>query len=129
MEQTILYYDGLCVLCNKSMRFIINRDRKNQFKIGFLDELKNQDKQDSVVLVHKGIKYNYSNAVIKSLILIGGVYKLAALLFIFPKSLRDFVYKMIARNRYKWFGKHDTCPTLPEEWKKRLIDHKQGKEI
>ena len=129
MEQTILYYDGLCVLCNKSMRFIINRDRKNQFKIGFLNSLKKQDKYDSVVQVHKGIKYQYSTAVIKSLILLGGIYKLAALLFIFPKSLRDFVYKMIARNRYKWFGRHNTCPTLPEEWKKRLIDHKQGKEI
>lgn len=124
MEQTILYYDGLCVLCNKSMRFIIDRDRKNQFKIGFVNELKNQDKQDSVVLVHKGIKYNYSNAVIKSLILIGGIYKLAALLFIFPKSLRDFVYKIIAKNRHKWFGRHNTCPTLPQEWKERLIDHK-----
>ena len=129
MEQTILYYDGLCVLCNKSMRFIINRDRKKQFKIGFLDELKNQDKQDSVILIHKGIKYNYSNAVIKSLILIGGIYKLAALLFIFPKSLRDFVYKLIAKNRYKWFGKHNTCPTLPQEWKERLIEQQQGKEI
>lgn len=129
MEQTILYYDGLCVLCNRSMRFIINRDRKNQFKIGLIDELKNQGKQDSVVLVHKGIKYNYSNAVIKSLMIIGGIYKLAALLFIFPKSLRDFVYKIIAKNRYKWFGKHNTCPTLPEKWKKRLIEHKLDKKI
>ena len=129
MAQTIIYYDGLCVLCNKSIRFIINRDRKNQFKIGFLNSLKKQEKQDSVVLVHKGIKYQYSSAVIKSLILLGGIYKLTALLFIFPKSLRDFVYKMIARNRYKWFGRHNTCPTLPEKWKARLIDHKQGKEI
>ncbi|PDH46222.1 MAG: thiol-disulfide oxidoreductase [Bacteroidetes bacterium MED-G21] len=129
MAQTILYYDGFCVLCNKSIRFIINRDRKNQFKIGFLNSLKKQDKHDSVVLVHKGIKYQYSTAVIKSLILLGGIYKLTALLFIFPKSLRDFVYKMIARNRYKWFGRHNTCPTLPEKWKARLIDHKQGKEI
>ena len=129
MEQTILYYDGLCILCNKSIRFIINRDRKNQFKIGLLDAFKNEYKQDSVILVHKGIKYQYSTAVIKSLILIGGIYKLAALLFIFPKSLRDFVYKMVASNRYKWFGKHNTCPTLPVEWKKRLIDHKQGKAI
>ena len=129
MEQTILYYDGLCVLCNKSIRFIIDRDRKNQFKIGFLDEQKNKNKQDSVVLVHKGIKYNYSNAVIKSLILIGGIYKLAALLFIFPKSLRDFVYKIIAKNRYKWFGKHNRCPTLPEKWKKRLIENQLEKEI
>ena len=129
MEQTILYYDGLCVLCNKSIRFIINRDRKNQFKIGLLDAFKSEDKHDSVVLVHKGIKYNYSNAIIKSLILIGGVYKLAVILYIFPKSFRDFIYKIIAKNRYKWFGKHNTCPTLPEKWKERLIEHKQGKEI
>ena len=129
MEQTILYYDGLCVLCNKSMRFIINRDRKNQFEIGFLNSLKKQDKHDSVVLIHKGIKYQYSTAVIKSLILLGGIYKFAALLFIFPKSLRDFVYKIIAKNRYKWFGKHNICPTLPEEWKARLIHNEQGKEI
>ena len=129
MAQTILYYDGLCVLCNKSIRFIINRDRKNQFKIGFLNSSKKQEKHDSVVLVHKGIKYQYSTAVIKSLILLGGIYKLTALLFIFPKSLRDFVYKIIAKNRYKWFGKHIICPTLPEEWKARLIHNEQGKEI
>ena len=129
MELTIIYYDGLCVLCNKSIRFIINRDRKNQFKIGLLDAFKSEDKLDSVVLVHKGIKYNYSNAIIKSLILIGGVYKLAVILYIFPKSFRDFIYKIIAKNRYKWFGKHNTCPTLPEKWKERLIKHKQGKEI
>ena len=129
MAQTILYYDGVCVLCNKSIRFIINRDRKNQFKIGFLNSLIKQDKHHSVMLVHKGIKYEYSTAVIKSLILLGGIYKLAALLFIFPKSLRDFVYKIIAKNRYKWFGKHNICPTLPEEWKARLIHNEQGKEI
>tara|TARA_B100000902_G_C26559732_1_gene551281 strand:+ start:149 stop:538 length:390 start_codon:yes stop_codon:yes gene_type:complete len=129
MTQTILYFDGICILCNKSIKFIIDRDRKNQFKIGFLNSLKSQDKFDSIVLVHKGIKYHYSNAVIKSLILIGGIYKLAVLLFIFPKSLRDFVYKIISKNRYKWFGKQNSCPTLPEEWKERLIDHKQEKEI
>tara|TARA_Y100000991_G_C21903290_1_gene319073 strand:- start:179 stop:550 length:372 start_codon:yes stop_codon:yes gene_type:complete len=123
MEQTILYYDGLCVLCNKSIRFIIDRDRKNQFKIGLLDAFKSEDKQDSVILVHKGIKYNYSSAVIKSLILLGGIYKLAFLLFILPKSLRDFLYKIIAKNRYKWFGKHNTCPKLPEKWKKRFIEN------
>ena len=123
MEQTILYYDGLCVLCNKSIRFIIDRDRKNQFKIGLLDAFKSEDKHDSVILVHKGIKYNYSSAVIKSLILLGGIYKLAFLLFILPKSLRDFLYKIIAKNRYKWFGKHNICPTLPEKWKKRFIEN------
>lgn len=127
MKQTILYYDGKCVLCNKSIRFIIDRDRKNQFKIGLIDEYKNVRKEDSIILVHNGIKYNYSNAVIKSLILIGGIYKFAILLFIFPKSLRDFAYKIIAKNRYRWFGKQNTCPIFPEEWKKRLIDNTNEK--
>ena len=128
-SQTILYYDGLCILCNKSIKFIINRDRKNQFKIGFVNSLKKQNNHNSVVLVHKGNKYHYSTAVIKSLIILGGIYKLAVLLFIFPKSLRDFVYKIIAKNRYKWFGKHNRCQTLPEEWKERLIHNEQGKNI
>ena len=86
MEQTILYYDGLCVLCNKSIRFIINRDRKNQFKIGLINSFKSDDKQDSVILVHKGIKYNYSTAVIKSLILIGGFINLLPCYLFFQKA-------------------------------------------
>ena len=121
MEESILYYDGFCMLCNNSMKFIINRDKKKQFKIGLLHSLKKENQKDTIILVHKGIKYHYSNAVIKSIILLGGIYKIAGILLIFPKSLRDFVYKIIARNRYKWFGKHNTCPSLPEEWKERLI--------
>ena len=121
MEESILYYDGFCVLCNNSMKFIIDRDKKKQFKIGFLHSLKKENQKDSIILVHKGIKYQYSSAVIKSLMLLGGIYKLAGILLIFPKSLRDFVYKMIARNRYKWFGKFDSCPPLPPEWKERLV--------
>ena len=122
MDRPILYYDGVCILCNKSIRFIINRDKKKYFKIGFLQSIK-QNNYDSIILILKGKEYTHSTAIIKSLILLGRGYQFAALLFIFPKSLRDFVYKFIAKNRYKWFGKYDTCPVLPEEWKERIIDN------
>jgi len=130
MEQAILYFDGLCVLCNKSIRIIINRDKKKRFKIGFLQSHKINNEYDSVILFYKGQKYNHSTAIIKSLILLGGIYRCASVLFIFPKKLRDFVYKVIAKNRYKWFGKFESCPTLTIEWKKRMINkdeltHKQ----
>ena len=121
MEKPILYFDGICVLCNKSIQFIINRDKKQRFNIGFLQSYKQNKDYDSVILIHKGVKYTYSTAIIKSLILLGGFYQCAALLFIFPKKLRDLGYKFIAKRRYKWFGKYDSCPTLPKEWEERMI--------
>jgi len=123
MNKPIIYFDGVCILCNKSMRFIINRDKNKHFKIGFLQSIKHNNNYDSIVLLNNGIEYTNSTAIIKSLILLGGIYRCAALLFIFPKKLRDLVYKFIAKNRYKWFGKYDSCPVLPKEWKERMIDN------
>ena len=124
MNHSILYYDGLCVFCNKSMHFIISRDKKRHFKIAQQQLQPDATKYDSIVLVSKGVEYTHSTAVIKSIFLLGGFYKSAVLLFIFPKFLRDAVYKFIAKNRYKWFGKYNSCPTLPEDWKDRIIVEK-----
>jgi len=123
MDKPILYFDGICVLCNKSIRFIINRDKNKHFKIGFLQSAKQNNNYDSIILLHNGTEYTHSTAIIKSLILLGGIYRCAVLLFIFPKKLRDLAYKFIAKNRYKWFGKYDSCPVLPKEWKERMIDN------
>ena len=124
MNHSILYYDGLCVFCNKSMHFIISRDKKRHFKIAQQELQPGTRNYDSIVLVSKGVKYTHSTAVIKSLILLGGIYRCAFLLFIFPKFLRDSVYKFIAKNRYKWFGKYNSCPSIPEDWKDRMIIEK-----
>ncbi len=122
MCKPILYYDGMCVLCNKSIRFIVNRDPKKRFKIAQQQSVKHNTNYGSIVLFFDGKKYMHSTAVIKSLILLGGIYRISAILFIFPKTLRDFTYNLVAKNRYKWFGKHKTCPTLPESWKDRFVD-------
>jgi predicted DCC family thiol-disulfide oxidoreductase YuxK len=103
------------------MKFLINRDNKKIFKISFIQSIEKEPEFDSIILSIDGKKYLYSTAIIKSLILLGGIYKLAWLLFIIPKALRDFFYKLIAKHRYKWFGKHKACPTIPNDWKERLI--------
>ena len=121
MMNTILYFDGNCVLCNQSMRFLISRDKQKIFKIGFIQSLERELEFDSIILSINANEYTHSTAIIKSLILLGGIYKLAWILFIIPKTIRDFIYKRIAKHRYKWFGKYKTCPTFPKDWKDRLI--------
>ena len=92
------------------------------FKIGFLDEKENQKSMDSIVLFYKNKTYTKSTAVLKSVILLRGIYRLAFVFYCIPKAIRDYIYTQIANNRYKWFGKLEQCPTMPEEWKKRMIN-------
>jgi predicted DCC family thiol-disulfide oxidoreductase YuxK len=121
MSESTLFYDGLCVLCNRSISFIINRDKHKRFKIAHQSSSQ-AAKYESIVLVTNGKTYTHSTAVIKSLILLGGIYKATAILLIIPKTLRDPIYKIIAKNRYRWFGKYQSCPTMPEAWKERMIN-------
>jgi len=104
------------------MKFLISRDKRQVFRIGFLKENDTEKSIDSVVLVYKDIRYTKSTAVLKSLYLLCGIYKLSIVFFCIPKSVRDFAYTTLATNRYKWFGKLEECPTMPEEWKKRMIN-------
>ena len=110
------------MLCNRSMKFLISRDKRQVFRIGFLKENDTEKSIDSIVLVYKNIRHTKSTAVLKSLYLLGGIYKLSIVFFCIPKSVRDFAYTTLATNRYKWFGKIEECPTMPEEWKKRMIN-------
>ena len=121
MNHSIIYFDGVCVLCNNSIRFLLKRDHQKRFKLGFIQNKTTEHNIDSIILVHKGKKYYYSTAILKSIILLGGVYNFAVLFYLVPKQARDSLYKYLAKNRYKWFGKYKSCPTLPEDWKDRLI--------
>ena len=103
------------------MKFLINRDKKEVFKIGFISNQSQFKSMNSIVLVHNEKTYTKSTAIIKSLILLGGGYKAASILLVIPKFIRNGIYTVIAKNRYKWFGKLDTCPILPRDWVKRLV--------
>ncbi|XZF16078.1 thiol-disulfide oxidoreductase DCC family protein [Chitinophagaceae bacterium MMS25-I14] len=131
MEETphpVLYFDGDCNLCNRSVQFVLRHDRKGIFRFTQLQSasaaqmLQQQDiTADSVVLGYKGKYYVKSDAVLKLSALLGGWFKLLLAGYIIPRFIRNRLYDFIAAHRYKWFGKNDHCLLPKPEWKERFI--------
>lgn len=122
-EKTTLYYDGYCNLCNTWMKIVQRADRKKSIHfiplqsvegILILEKFEKLDeKLDSLIYEKAGIYYINSDAVIQGLTDLGGVWKAIQILNWVPKSFRDYIYKIIARNRYTIFGKAESCNTAP----------------
>ncbi len=121
--ETIVFFDGVCNLCNSAVDFIIQRDQRAYFKFAALQsdaamQVLPADVQalDTIVLWENDTAYVYSEAALR----IGAkLFPLGSLLLAFllvPKFIRDGVYRWVAKNRYRWFGKTNSCrlPT-PEE--------------
>ena len=129
LSNPIVFYDGVCGLCNRLVRFLLKRDRHDRLRFASLQSefaasllkrhgLDSRD-LDTVYLV---LDYKQSServlarsdAILYLLRQLGGVWGIAGLGRVLPKWVRDGVYKIIAGNRYRVFGKYDTC-LLPEE--------------
>lgn len=121
-NQKIVFFDGVCHLCNGFVDQVISSDtKKRQFLFAPLQGmtaellLKPEDraKLDSVIYFEAGRVYTKSTAVLKILSQLGGFYKLFGIARIIPTGLRDIIYSLIAKNRYAWFGERDFC-RLPQ---------------
>lgn len=129
-KDCILFFDGYCNLCNGLVDFLIQRDQKKLIHFAPLSGSTAEDllstelrkKVDSVILYYQGRLYLRSTAAIWTLSLLGGAWKLILVLFIFPAFMRDPIYKLIARNRYRWFGKKEHCRIPNEDEKERFLD-------
>lgn len=124
----IIFFDGVCTLCNGFIDFVIKRDHKNQFYFSSLQSnfarmqwpLQNQG-LDSIILMEDQKVFTGSTAVLRILFALGGWWNIFAVLAsIFPVWFRDVIYKFIAKNRYQFFGKKDTC-RLPTPAEKKLF--------
>lgn len=122
----IVFFDGVCNLCNGAIDWLVRHDRMRQIQYASLqgttaaqivpDHLSDGD-PDSILVWVDGAVLSRSDAVLKILSYLSPGYRfLAATGKIVPRFLRDSIYKWVARNRYRWFGKRDSCrlPT-PEE--------------
>lgn len=120
----VVFFDGVCGLCNKTIDFLIQWDKEKKLRYAplqgytakrLLSTMYIED-LDSVVYYRDGKYLVRSTAVLRLLLDVGGWWKLLSIFLILPAFVRDFVYYFIARRRYKWFGKRDTCrmPT-PQE--------------
>lgn len=133
MNNHIILFDGVCNLCNGFVQFVIKRDKKAIFRFASLQSESGQTilkpylntpkgrknlssgELTSVVYIKDDTLFSHSEAVILIASKLGGLWKWSKLLFVFPAFFRDFVYTIIAKNRYRIFGKQDKCLLpLPE---------------
>ncbi len=131
-KHPVLLFDGVCNLCNSSVQFIINKDPQGVFQFASLQsdigktllEKYNLDAgaMDSVVLIRNDKAYTRSSAALQAVRILGGAWSLLYGFIIIPKFLRDAVYDWVARNRYKWFGKKDSCWLPTPDLKARFLD-------
>jgi predicted DCC family thiol-disulfide oxidoreductase YuxK len=119
----IIFFDGVCGLCNRFVDFVIARDKRRVFRYAPLQGEKARRELPaeaadvrSVILLDEKRLFDKSTAVLRVFWRLGGAYRLAAFCYVVPRPLRNVVYDWIAQHRYGWFGKSETCrlPT-PEE--------------
>lgn len=130
-------YDGVCNLCDNFILFVIDRDINNTFKFSSLQDdfsknlMKKSTKkfEQSIVLYSNGLFYEKSNAVIHILKDLGFPYNIMQVTLIIPKFLRDFIYDLIAKNRYKFFGKKESCRIPTPELSSKFIITNQSNDI
>ena len=129
----VLLFDGVCNLCNGTVQFVVDRDPKAHFRFAALQSDVGQrlllehgrsvaaGAPDSVILIEHGEVYDRSTAALRIARHLGALWPLLALGLIVPRSLRDAVYRFIARNRYRWFGKSETCRVPTPELRARFL--------
>ena len=127
----VILFDGVCNLCNKSVQFVIRRDPQGKFNYASLQSefgqnlLKQfnlpQDTFDSFVLYQDKQIYTRSTGALKMLTQLQG-WKWTKILYIIPRFIRDGIYNIISKYRYRWFGKRDECMIPTKELQTRFID-------
>lgn len=139
-DRLIVLYDAECVLCSRLVRFIIDRDPDG--RIGFAslssgevaEALENcvpcetktgTGMPDSLIVIDGGRIYTYSSAALRIARRLPK-WRAAYVLVAVPKSLRDAVYRFVARNRYRWFGKYDACPVPDARLRSRLLQDQEA---
>ncbi len=125
-------FDGICNLCNQSVQFVIEHDSKNQFRFASLQSDFGQDflkknkleatQFDSIVFIEDDQFYTKSSAALKIAKYLDGITSWLTIFMIVPKPLRDIVYSFIAKNRYRWFGKNESCWLPTKELKAKFIE-------
>lgn len=129
LKHEIIIYDGVCVLCNFFIRWILKKDQNFNFKVTNLQSNFTKTnyievtKVDSVAVILKdGGILQKSKAVAYILKKIKRLLLIRLLLIIFPSFLSNFIYDLIAKSRYLLFGKYSSCPVLVGDLKSRIIE-------
>ena len=132
-DKKIILFDGVCNLCNSSVLFVIRRDKKDLYRFAALQSDLGKEfvasrgidttKTDSIILVEPDLAYyTKSSAALKIGRGFGGGWKLLALFEWIPPVIRDFFYDIVAKNRYRWFGRREACMIPTPELRAKFLD-------
>lgn len=143
MADATVFFDGTCTLCNGAVHFIIDHERSAELKFAplqsdparaILEPLAGAEETqrlvegatgsgdpDSIVLVENGKLYTHSTAGLLIARRLRWPWSWSVVFFVVPRFVRDAVYRFIARNRYRWFGKEETCRVPTPELRARFL--------
>ena len=131
-DSPVLFFDGVCNLCTRAVQFVLKHDEKQRFLFASLQSangmaaqqavMSAKGKTDTLILLHKNKYYTRSDAALRTAGLLGGAWRILTALLIFPAFARNWVYNIISRNRYKWFGRQDKCMVPTPELRQRFLD-------
>jgi predicted DCC family thiol-disulfide oxidoreductase YuxK len=131
-DHPVIYFDGECNLCNGFVQYVINHDPKGLFRFsslqsdyarsrGFEIPKTSDGSLESMLVEWDGRVFRYSEGVLHVLQHLSGLNKLMGIFRIIPRILRDALYRWIARRRYFFFGKAESCMVATEEMKERFL--------
>ena len=130
-KHKIILFDGVCNLCNASVNFAIKRDKKEVFKFAALQSEVGKElaskfnidstQTDSIVLIDKDKFYIKSTAALHIAKYLSAGYPLLYGFMIVPNFIRNWVYDFVARNRYQWYGKKESCMVPTPELKDKFL--------
>ncbi|MFC3562545.1 thiol-disulfide oxidoreductase DCC family protein [Pedobacter jamesrossensis] len=130
--QPVIFFDGVCNLCNASVQFVIEHDKENYFKFSALQGEYAQEvlpkfnvnlqNLNSTLLLENGKLYTKSSSALRVAKKLNGLWPLLYSFIIVPKFLRDWGYDIIAKNRYKWWGKQESCWVPTPELKSKFYN-------
>jgi predicted DCC family thiol-disulfide oxidoreductase YuxK len=135
--KTVVLFDGVCAVCNRTVRFLLAHDREDQFRYAPLQSAfaaaaaarhgrDGRDLDTLYVIADYGTPaerlYSKSEGMLHLLGEIGGGWRLASVLRLLPRPLLDWGYDSFAKNRYRWFGKYESCPIPTAEERAKFVD-------
>ncbi len=127
---SVVLFDGVCNFCNGGVNFIIRHDGGKKFKFAPLQSEIGQELQakygigedvDSIILVENDKAYTHSTAGLRVAKGLGGLWSLGYVFIVVPAFIRDWAYRMFARNRYRLFGRQDACMLPTPEVRERFL--------
>ena len=127
--RALFVFDGICVLCSGGASWIMRHDSKALVNFTSAQEVLGRalyahygiEMGESYLLIADGRAYTASRGYLELCRILGGWWQALRIAAVIPERLRDWLYALIARNRYRWFGKAGYCALLTKEQRERLL--------